>query len=193
MTSPLKERRQQLHFSDDWAVVKWDKCPEFKQGIATAFDQLSGDGVKGADGIGVSLAASDTGSEIALVVEFKDYDHPDIPPRQRAQKAREAVSDELLQILVRKVIDTLCGATFSCDRQGSRSDLLAHWHTAIGSQTSRLLVLFCIEVPRTQAAAILPWTKKLQQRLHWLGPRANVIITSSSVPFSHAGVRYRVS
>lgn len=193
MTSLLRERRQELHFSDDWAVVKWDECAEFKEGIATAFDQLKGDGVKGADGVGVSLAAGRTGSQIALVVEFKDYAHPDIPEHQRAQRAREAVSDELLQTLVRKVIDTLCGATFASDRQGDRSDVLTRWHSAIGSQTSRLLVLFCIEVPRSQAVAILPWTTKLQQKLHWLGLRANVIITSSSVPFSQAGIRYRVS
>jgi hypothetical protein len=183
----LRERRQSLDFDRGWLVVKWDDCDEFTHGIRTAFHQLEG-GVSGADGVGAR-----PGDGVGLIVEFKDYDHPDIPPSQRAAKAREAVSDKLVRLLVRKVIDTLCGATFSHDAADRRSAALRSWQSTIGSDASELLILFCIEVPRSQALAVLPWTKKLQQQLGWLGPRARVIVTSGDRPFAGAGVRYHVA
>lgn len=66
------------------------------------------------------------------------------------------------------------------------------WRPTLGSTTARLLVLFCIEVPATKATEVEFWTKRLQQRLDWLGPNANVIVTSSATPFRGAGIRYRV-
>jgi len=184
----LSEDRQHLDFDDDWIVVKWDERAEFTSGLRGSL-QRRGDGVKGADVVGVGGRGS---AKVALVAEFKDFDNPRIPAAQAADAARKATSTSLIDDLVRKVIDTLCGATFAHDASRRRGAELTPWRPAVATTTTQLLLLFCIEVPRTQAAAVGPWTKRLQQRLRWLGPNARVLVTSSTTPFTAAGVRYRV-
>lgn len=98
-----------------------------------------------------------------------------------------------MQDIVRKVIDTLSGATFAHDAQRQRSVDLHGWRPALGRSTTTMLVLVCIEVPATQAVAALAWTKKLQQRLRWLGPAARVVVTTSARPFNGMGVAYSAS
>lgn len=63
---------------------------------------------------------------------------------------------------------------------------------AVGAPGAALLVMLCIEGTRSQAVAAGPWTKDLQRRLRWLGPRARVVVTSRFTPFDELGIRYRV-
>lgn len=177
----VEERRQRLTFTSEWSVVKWDEAPEFvgRQQAAVA-------GTKAADAVGSRPG-------VIVVAEFKDFDHPRIPAGQRAAVARQAVSDVLLDAVSRKVVDTLCGATFSHAADDSRSSTLRAWRRELEGEGPALLVLVCVEVPRTQALATIAWTAKLKQRLHWLGPRARVVVTSRHSPFDGLGVRYEVT
>lgn len=187
----ITERRQQLNFDNNWRAVKWDESPEFKGSYERALHELPGQGVKAADVVGVRRRSPTP--PIILVGEFKDFDYPTIPPAQRQRVALQAVSDDLLSILVRKVIDTLSGASFAHDQQAARGRELRDLQRALGHARPSILVLFCVETPRTQSLAMLPWTKKLQQRLDWLGPNARVIVTSAQRPFDHLGVRYSIN
>lgn len=184
----LSEDRQHLDFDDGWIVVKWDERAEFTTGLRGAL-QRRGGGVKAADVVGVGGPRD---AKVAFVAELKDFENPRMPREQAAAAAARATSDGLLDDLVRKVIDTLCGVTFAHDSNHARGQELAPWRLALASPTTRLLVLFCIEVPRSQAVAVGPWTKRLQQRLHWLGPQARVLVTSSAKPFHGAGLAYRI-
>lgn len=184
----ISEGRQHLDFDNDWIVVKWDERAEFTTGLRGAL-QRKGGGVKGADVVGIG---GPRGAKVALVAELKDFANPQIPDERAADVAAKAVSDELIDDLVRKVIDTLCGITFSHDRSHQRGPELAPWRPALVSTTTQLLVLFCIEVPQSQAAVVGPWTKRLQRRLRWLGPQARVLVTSSARPFPWDGIAYRI-
>jgi hypothetical protein len=184
MTIVVSERRQHLELADEWDVLKWDDCEEFRGGV-----QRADVGVKAADIVAARMARR--GAASLLVCEFKDFEHPDIPSEQRAGVALQALSDDLADALVRKVIDTLSGATFSHDKHDQRCHALSTWRAA-AAEDSDVLVLFCIEVPRSQALAVLAWTAKLKRRLRWLGPRALVLVTSSARPFSSADISYRV-
>jgi len=186
----IVEDRQRLDFDASWRVLKWDEADEFVNGLQPALHQLKG-GIKAADVVGVRSVPRR--ERTLLIAEFKDFDHPDVPPPRRQQVACAAVSDELTRDIVRKVIDTLSGATFAHDAQRQRCGDLEGWRPALGRSTTTLLVLVCIEVPATQAVAALAWTKKLQQRLRWLGPRACVIVTTSARPFNGAVIAYSVS
>lgn len=187
----IGERRQRLDFDETWTVVKWDERDEFTTGIRGALHQTL-DGVKGADVAGVREPAG--GATVTLVAEFKDFDHPDVPANAAAETVRRATSDRVMEDLVRKVIDTLCGVTFSHDKDHRRGPELSRWRPTLGSATAtRLLVLFCIETPPASAARLGPWTKELQKRLRWLGPNAQILVTSSAAPFEGAGIRYRVT
>ncbi|MCP9488827.1 MAG: hypothetical protein MSC31_03010 [Solirubrobacteraceae bacterium MAG38_C4-C5] len=187
----ISEQRQHLDFDAYWSVVKWDAAREYIGNLEAALHGLS-DAVptKASDVVGVSV---NRGPRTLLVAEFKDYEHTSIPASQRAQKALDATSDKLMAGLVRKVIDTLCGATFAHDGDGNRSSEAQGFAALAGEPTRDLLVLFCIEVPRTQAVAVLAWTTRLQKRLSWLGPRAHVIVTNSARPFSAGGITYRIT
>lgn len=185
----IVEDRQRLDFDPSWRVVKWDETDEFINGLQAALHQLEG-GIKAADVVGVRSIPHR--ERTLLVAEFKDYDHPNVPVAQRRQNALAAVSDDLMQDIVRKVIDTLSGATFAHDAEQQRCVDLEGWRPALGRSTTTMLVLVCIEVPATQAVAALAWTKKLQQRLRWLGPRARVLVTTSARPFNGVGVAYSV-
>lgn len=116
-----------------------------------------------------------------------------MPRAQEEQAARAAVSDTLMGDVVRKVVDTLAGATFAHDSRGRRNADLDGWRPALGRSTTALLVLLCIEVPASQTVAALAWTKQLQRRLRWLGPRARVLVTTSQRPFNGVGISYLVS
>jgi hypothetical protein len=148
------------------------------------------DGVKAADAIAVRDVRYRP--KLLLLAEFKDFDHPQIPPAQRAAAALSAVSDPLMRDVVRKVIDTLCGATFAHDSSQQRCVELTGWRPALGRPSTNLLILLCIEVPATQAVAALAWTKQLQRRLRWLGPNARVVVTNRARPFVGDGLTYRV-
>ncbi len=181
----VREGRQYLEFEDEWAVVEWDKCDEYLQGIQSATP-----GVKASDVVAVKVAQRRSGS--LLIAEFKDFTNPAIPPGQAAEAAAAATSDRLIDALVRKVIDSLSGATFSHDARQARSERLERWRSTVGIEELTILVLVCVEVPRSQAVAVPIWTKKLQNRLRWLGPRAQVVVTSSDRPFSGSGLTYRL-
>lgn len=190
MTS-ISERRQHLDFDTTWEAVKWDESDEFIGSMDKTLHNLaSASPVKAADAVAVRRAARV--SPVVLVAEFKDFDFPNIPAEHRAQAARGANTEELMAALIRKVIDTLAGASFSHDSSDVRSAELQALTATLSDPNMKILVLFCIEVPRTQAVAVLPWTKKLQQRLRWLGPNAEVIVTTSARPFIGSGVTYRV-
>lgn len=190
MTS-VRERRQRLDLDPTWRVVKWDAAAEFSGSMDQALHQLPSDGVKAADVVAVRVQPRRP--RTILVAEFKDFANPTIPASRRAEKAMQATSDELMRDVVRKIIDTLSGATFAHDSQGTRSGELDEWRPALGRTSTSLLVLLCVEVPPSQAVAVLPWTKNIQRRLRWLGPNARVIVTSSARPFRGDGVAYGVS
>jgi hypothetical protein len=185
----VAERRQRLDFDASWRVLKWDEADEFIDGLQPSLHQLAG-GIKAADVVGVR--AIPRRARTLLIAEFKDFDHPNIPSEQRSQLALDAVSDELMQGIVRKVIDTLTGATFAHDARLQRCADLEGWRPALGRSTTTLLILLCIEVPASQSVAVLAWTKVLQQRLRWLGPRTRVVVTTSMRPFNGLGVTYSV-
>jgi hypothetical protein len=186
----ITEDRQSLAFDSNWRVLKWDEAPEFVEGQQSSLQGLGG-GIKAADVVGVRSVPSRP--RTVLVAEFKDFDHPKVPPGHRPKVAADAVSEELMRDIVRKVIDTLAGATFAHDSQSARCAELDAWRPALGRSTTTMLVLLCIEVPKSQAVVALAWTKKLQQKFRWLGPHARVVVTNGSRPFSGLGITYRVS
>ncbi len=184
----ISAKRQRLTFDDTWQAVEWDLMPEYKGSMENAFYGLVGRSVKACDVVGVRRAPGH--SPILLAAEFKDFDQTHLPADQRLAVARQGVSDEVMQAIISKLIDTLAGATFSHDRDGRRCAELERWRSAIGLKNTRLLVLVCVELPRTQQLAATIWTTELKRRLRWLLPRASVIVTSSRAPFSGAGVVY---
>ena len=183
----ITEDRQRLHFDSSWVAFKWDEGHEFKGSMDGALHQL-GTGVKAADVVAARSIRYQP--KTLLVAEFKDFDHPNIPVPQRLQAAQAAVSDELMRDIIRKVIDTLTGATFAHDAGQQRCNELSGWRPALARATTSLLILVCVELPPSQAVSALAWTKALQQRFRWLGPNAQVIVTSSARPFQGQGVRY---
>jgi hypothetical protein len=190
MTSVI-ERRQRLDLDSTWDVVKWDEADEFDGSMDQALHNLPADGVKAADVVGVRSQPRQP--RVVLVAELKDFAHPNVPLVHQQRVALQATSGELMRDVVRKVIDTLCGATFAHDASAVRCAELDAWRRALGRSSTSLLILLCIEVPATQALAVLPWTKELQRRLRWLGPKARVIVTSSARPFRGDGVVYAVT
>ncbi len=181
----IHERRQTLTFDSSWQAFKWDEADEYTRGLQAS---LVHGGAKASDVVGVRVLPRQP--RTLLVAEFKDFDHPDIPAGDRHTAALAGVSDALMHDVARKVIDTLAGATFAHDHNQMRTSELDRWSPAVGRATTDLLVLVCVELPLTQSVAALAWTKKLQQRLRWLGPRAKVIVTSSARPFDGIGVTY---
>ncbi len=203
----VSERRQHLDFDPYWQVAKWDKSGEFIDGMSKAFDVSAAlrsrtskpangprDGVKAADVVGVRDAPAEP--KIVFVAEFKDFVHPSIPPEQRAQAAEKSHSGELIDEIVRKVIDTLAGATFSHDSADNRRDELTEWRPALARSTTKIFVLMCVEELDPVFAGVL--TKELQRRLKWLGKSATVLATTGATsttgatPFSGAGISYRI-
>ena len=182
----VQEDHQELRFDSAWTVIKWDEAPEFVGSFDRALHSLPGEGVKASDVVAVRAPRGKT--RTLLIAEFKDFDRPAIS----ATEAERAVSDELARRIVRKVIDTLCGVTFAHDARDARSPKLDSWRPSLARSTSSLLVLVCIEVPKSQAVAAGPWTKKLQQRLRWLGPNAQIVVTNSTRPFAADGIAYGV-
>jgi hypothetical protein len=197
--STISERRQHLDFDSSWRVVKWDVSDEFVVGIGTALnvsrdshqDSTSQpaigptDGVKAADVIGVRDIQP--GPKTILVAEFKDFTWPNIPPHEVAQAVEKSESADVIEELVRKVIDTLAGATFSRSSVEREVD----WFPALRLSTTKIFVLVCLETPDPLSVGTL--SKELQRRLQWLGKSASVLVTSSTTPFSGEGVSYRIT
>lgn len=181
----IVERRQKLVFDNSWRVVKWDQAQEYVTGLQPS---LTRGGVKAGDVVGVRVLPRQP--RTLLFAEFKDFSHPNIPAAQRHKAALAGVSETLLHDIVRKVIDSLAGATFAHDPADARCLELEDWRSALGRSTTMLFILVCVELPPSQALAALAWTKKLQQRLRWLGPRSKVIVTSGVRPFSGLGITY---
>jgi len=185
----ITEKRQILDFDSSWTAIKWDESGEFVGSMERALHQLN-DGVKAADVIAVRDVRYRP--KTLLLAEFKDYDHPNVPQQQQQQTALAAVSSNLMQNIVRKIIDTLSGVTFAHSSNDQRCDELASWRPALGQKSTLLIVLLCIEVPPSQSIVALAWTKELQRRLRWLGPNARVIVTNQNRPFQGDGFTYRV-
>lgn len=188
--STIPEGRQRLELDSTWRAFKWDQADEFVGSMEQALNHLPGDGIKGADVVGVRHTRGQ--SRVLLIGEFKDFANPTIPAWDRAKAASNATSDKVLRDIVRKVVDTLSGATFSHNAQSQRSADLDGWRLALAGRGTSVLILVCVEFPRSQAVAHLAWTKALQQRLRWLGPNARVIVTTSARPFQGSGLRYAV-
>lgn len=184
----VTEGRQELTFDASWRALKWDESQEFKGSMEATFAGLSERSVKAADVVGVRRGRGIT--PVALIAEFKDFDHPKIPAAQRAAAAQRGVSDEVMRDVIAKVVDSLCGAAFAHDTAGRRAQQLDGWRTALGLKTTSVLVLVCAELPITQAVAGVAWTAALKKRLRWLGPDAHIVVTSSSRPFRGEGLAY---
>jgi len=184
----IAAKRQRLTFDDTWQAVEWDLMPEYKGSMENAFHGLVGRSVKACDVVGVRRAAGH--APIILVAEFKDFDQTHLPADERLAVARQGVSDDVMQAIISKLIDTLAGATFSHDRDGRRCGELERWRSAVGLKNTRLLVLICVELARSEDPLATIWTTALKQRTRWLLPRASVIVTSSRAPFSGVGVEY---
>ncbi len=184
----ITEGRQHLDFDATWEAFQWDLAGEFVGSMDGALHLLPGDGVKAADVVGVKRDSSRPA--ILVIAEFKDFTHPAIPESHRAAKARGAESDKLRRDIVRKVVDTLTGATFAYDSQNSRRPELKSWRAAVADTAVRLLVLVCVEL--SKPAIITMLNGELQRRLRWLGPNATVLVTGSATPFSAHGISYRI-
>lgn len=179
----IREQRQSLEFDSSWQVFKWDTSSEFVGSFEQTLHELPGEGAKAADVAGIRTLR---GSPRTLVIaEFKDFNRPGPEAIERA------VSDDLARNIVRKVIDTLCAATFSHDSAGLRRKELTEWRPSLGRSTTNILILVCVEVPEVLSPAAGAWSKKLQQKLRWLGPNASVIVTNSSRPFVGDGIIYK--
>ncbi len=185
----ITEGRQHLDFDATWGAFQWDLAEEFVGGMDKALHQLAGDGVKAADVVGVK-GGDLSGSSILLIAEFKDFAHPTIPVRDRAGVMLQAESAHLRRDIVRKIIDTLTGATFAHDSENNKRPELTRWRAAAAETPVRLLILVCVEL--SKPAVITMLNDELQRRLRWLGPHAMVLVTSSATPFSALGISYRV-
>jgi len=186
----ISDGRQHLDFDASWSASKWDESPAFVGSFEQALHNLAGEGVKAADAVGVRIVRGR--STTLLIAEFKDFNRPGATRRQQEEESEGSISDKLARNIVRKVVDTLCGATFAHDAQDQRPEELASWRQSLGRPTTALLVLICVEVAASQAVAAGPWTKKLKGRLRWLGPDTQVLVTNGSRPFAGGGLRYRV-
>lgn len=193
MTTRITEGRQHLEFDSSWQVVAWDATDEYDF-LKSTFANLSATpprSVKGSDVVGVRPAVGSRRAVVA-VAEFKDFDHPNIPPGQRLAAARHATSDKLMSDVIAKVIDTLVGASFGHDATRSRLAALDEWRRSLGDPHTQILVLVCVELPASQVLAAQAWATALKRRLRWLGGRASVSVTSSRSPFRGSGIRYRL-
>jgi hypothetical protein len=182
----LAEDRQYINYDSSWQLCQWDDCDEFTNGLREALHGTSSDGVKGADFVGIRKSRP----QVVLVGEFKDFANPRIPSDQRSQAAKKAESSQLVGDLVRKVIDTLAGATFSHDNSGNRRPELGRWRPALPLSTTRLLVVVCIEVPKPAIVNMI--AAALTKRLRWLGPNATVLVTTAATPFTGLGLTYEL-
>lgn len=180
----VSEDRQRVEFDATWSVCKWDFAAEFDGSMGAALHQLPRDGVKAADIVGARNSADGT----ILVAELKDFTNPNIPPAHLAAAAEKAESKELAGDIVRKVIDTLAGATFSHDVRDRRCRELANWRSTLARSRTKILVLVFIEVAKPAVLTML--SADLQARLRWLGPNSSVFVTGS--PFDAAGLAYRI-
>lgn len=185
----ITEGRQRLEFDATWRALKWDSAKEFIGSMDGALHQLPGEGVKAADVVGVKSRES-SGTAMLFIGEFKDFAHPAIPARQRTAVVLQAKSDKLQRDVVRKVIDTLAGATFAHDSGDIQRLELKRWRAATADATVRLLILLCVELPKPAVITML--NGELRRRLRWLGPNATVLVTSSATPFSALGISYRI-
>jgi hypothetical protein len=190
----IREDRQLLQFDSRWRVVRWDEADEFKGSMEPTFSNLTSAmrSVKAGDVVAIREATL-TDPPLLLVAEFKDFDHPNILPHQRAAAALHGTSHELMSDVLAKVIDTLTGATYAHDQQGVRCDELRSWRATAADNAANLLVLICVELPRTQIVAAQTWTTDLKRRLAWLGPNAHVVVTTSAAPYDANGVRYALA
>lgn len=189
----IDERRQSLNFDDTWEVLVWDTAPEFKASLELAFSGLTATPPRSVKAGDVTGVRRETGGVNALLfAEFKDYDHPSIPAAHRLRAARQGTSDQVMSDLIAKLIDTLAGRTFAHDVHGHRDAQVTSWRAVLGDQHAKLLVLLCVEFPVTQSVAAKVWQTELKRRLAWLGPRANVVVTSGLRPFNGAGITYSV-
>lgn len=185
------EQHQVLQFDSTWKVLKWDTAPEFVGSMRSAFSNLSVTNPRGVKAADVVAARRGRGlTPLMLIAELKDFDHPDVPIAQQKAVAQQATSNEVMRDIIAKVIDSLCGATFAHDAVGGRCDELAAFQSALGKSTCRLLILYCVEIPKPVAA--LAWNTALKQRLRWLGPRTTVIVTNRST-FTGNGIAYSIS
>jgi hypothetical protein len=185
----ITEGRQCLDFDATWGAFQWDLAKEFVGSMDGSLHQLAGDGVKAADVVGVKGTGS-SGSAILLIAEFKDFAQPMIPGRRRAAVMLQAESEKLRRDIVRKVIDTLTGATFAHDSNGKQRSELKRWRAAAADTTVGLLILVCVEL--SKPAVITMLNNDLRRRLRWLGPNATVLVTSSATPYSALGISYHV-
>lgn len=183
--------RQRLTFDDDvWHAVKWDDEPEFLGHLQSTFANLTPAkrtrGVKAAD---VTAVGSLNGRPVILIGEFKDFDHPNASAAERAKVATDAATHQLLTDVLSKLLDTMAGRTFAFDDDRA-SPQRASWRAALGDPDVELLLLLCVELPRTQVLTALAWQKALQRRLRWVGSNARVLVTTSHRPFADLGVAY---
>lgn len=186
MTATIQEDRQELEFNSAWSVCKWDVAPEFTDSLVSAMSGVAGTGVKGADVVGAKTKRP----KAVVIAEFKDFTNPAIPAHARAQAAEKAESATLANDLVKKIIDTLTGATFSHDKTSTRKSALVAWRTALARPTTKLLVLVCIEVSKPALVNMLEL--KLRSRLQWLGPNATILVTTAATPLEGLGISYRI-
>lgn len=187
----ITEGRQVISHDASWQILKWDESDEFSGSMERSFHGLPGEGVKAADAVGVRHQPNR--APVVLVAEFKDPCNPAIPPQHAATAAAGALTEPLMRDVIRKVIDTLAGATFAHDVAGARCQELSGWRPALGRPTTRLLVLICMEVPPTQRAAVGPWTTELKKRLRWLGPNARALVTTSDAAYGGNGLSYGIA
>jgi hypothetical protein len=121
-----------------------------------------------------------------MVAEFKDYSHP------QAVATGQSQSQVALRDVMRKVMDSIVGATFAHNATGARCVELRE-RRAVSATQPAVLVLFCVETTPTQAAIVVnAWRTELQRRLNWLGPGAQIVVTCGASAFRKLGIIYRV-
>lgn len=143
-------------------------------------------GVKAVDVLAARLVRGER--TLLLAAEMKDFSDPAVPEQYRPDKARQALSDQVMGVVVRKVVDSLCGATYAHDSTGRRCRELRPWRTALS--TADLAVFYFVGLPNPASIESVTWTTELKKRLGWLVPFGTVFVITSNTTMPEIGLSY---
>lgn len=162
MATVLRVEHQDFSFGDDWLVLKYDECADYRR------LQVGTESANAVDIVGVI-------GEWLFVIEAKDY-------RVRGQRMTH---NQLAQWVSTKVRDTLAGVT-GFHRTSTNPDLWRRSLSAIREQEGRVVVVLFVEDYEVVERDERRWKPKamvirqlLRQKMSWLNPRIDVVSQAS--------------